>query len=347
MLKAKYQTERSWPQRLMIGVMLGGLFAVAIAAVWLPRGSVRASTDKAPIQQGVVEVPVQFENAAEIPLVITEAVLSFGELHAATLSGTTSSGMTISMTRKGESMRDFDFMVKMLNQGDRRITEVAVEVGNGPLMRMSCHTIARSSAPDADSRPQGVGAQEPSIFKLRVQLEETIEGETVMNHLHDFRLKMLGVKFEGEAAMFWSEAARNSYPQEGIRTVVPKPKLKSSQPANQDVSSESFRQDDPVQPMSAFLRPKILYREKASYTKEARDQKVEGTVVLTLVFTADGNIENIHVARGLPHGLTEAAIQAAKAIRFDPAMRDGQPISVRGNIEYSFRLEESVKQDNQ
>jgi hypothetical protein len=45
--------------------------------------------------------------------------------------------------------------------------------------------------------------------------------------------------------------------------------------------------------------------------------------------------------------LTEAAIEAAKAIRFEPAMKDGQPFSVRGNIEYSFRLEESGERKEQ
>ncbi|MEP7341356.1 MAG: TonB family protein [Acidobacteriota bacterium] len=70
-------------------------------------------------------------------------------------------------------------------------------------------------------------------------------------------------------------------------------------------------------------------------------------MVLNLVFTADGNIENIRVVRGLPHGLTEAAIEAAKAIRFESAVKNGQPSSVRGNIEYSFRLEESVERKDQ
>jgi outer membrane biosynthesis protein TonB len=41
----------------------------------------------------------------------------------------------------------------------------------------------------------------------------------------------------------------------------------------------------------------------------------------------------------LPHGLTEKAIEAAKKIRFNPAVRDGQPVSVRGNLEYTFNLD--------
>ena len=107
---------------------------------------------------------------------------------------------------------------------------------------------------------------------------------------------------------------------------------------DQGKKAKQKEDDQSVLPMSADLRPKILYKEKAQYTKEARDEKVEGIVVLNMVFGADAKITNIRVVRGLPAGLTEAAIEAAKKIRFEPAMKDGQPVSVRGDIEYSFRL---------
>jgi TonB family protein len=96
---------------------------------------------------------------------------------------------------------------------------------------------------------------------------------------------------------------------------------------------------DRVQPMTASLKPTVLYKEKPPYTKEARDNRVEGTVVLNLVFTAEGKITNIRVVRGLPHGLTENAIRAAEKILFNPALKNGAPVSVRGNLEFKFMLE--------
>jgi Gram-negative bacterial TonB protein C-terminal len=42
------------------------------------------------------------------------------------------------------------------------------------------------------------------------------------------------------------------------------------------------------------------------------------------------------VIRGLPYGLTERAIEAAKKIRFNPAMENGQPVNVRGSLEFPF-----------
>jgi TonB family protein len=91
-----------------------------------------------------------------------------------------------------------------------------------------------------------------------------------------------------------------------------------------------------VEPMTASLKPTILYKEKAKYTEEARRTGVHGTVVLNVVFRADGAITNIRVLRGLPDGLTEKAIEAATKIRFQPAVRNGTPVSVRGTLEFTF-----------
>ncbi|MCI0661632.1 MAG: energy transducer TonB [Acidobacteria bacterium] len=90
--------------------------------------------------------------------------------------------------------------------------------------------------------------------------------------------------------------------------------------------------------MTSLLRPTILYKEKATYTQKARDRGIEGVVILNVIFSADGKIAEIKVVRGLPDGLTEKAIEAAQKIRFEPAMKDGVPVNVRGNLEFSFNL---------
>src|SRR5215813_7935632 len=93
-----------------------------------------------------------------------------------------------------------------------------------------------------------------------------------------------------------------------------------------------------IEPMTADLRPKLLYREKARFTDKARDEGVQGTVVLQVVFNVNESITDIKVIRGLPYGLTENAIDAAKKIKFTPAMKDGTPVSVRGSLEFAFNL---------
>ncbi len=95
--------------------------------------------------------------------------------------------------------------------------------------------------------------------------------------------------------------------------------------------------DDPFT-ATRTLKPTILYKEKAKYTEEARQQRVQGVVVLSVVFGADSRLHYIRVIHGLPHGLTETALAAAQLIRFRPAIHQGRPVSVRANLEYNFAL---------
>jgi TonB family protein len=95
-----------------------------------------------------------------------------------------------------------------------------------------------------------------------------------------------------------------------------------------------------VYEMSETLRPTILYREKVVYTPEALANKVRGTVVLNVIFGADGDIRVLRVVRGLPHGLTGQALKAAQRVRFEPAVKDGKPVDVRGDMEFSFDLDQ-------
>ena len=61
-------------------------------------------------------------------------------------------------------------------------------------------------------------------------------------------------------------------------------------------------------------------------------------VKLRLALRADGTVSDISVVKGLPHGLTERAIEAAKKIRFTPAQREGRNVSQWISVEYNFNI---------
>ena len=82
----------------------------------------------------------------------------------------------------------------------------------------------------------------------------------------------------------------------------------------------------------------ILSKPNPSYSTEARTIKLEGDVVLEVIFLASGQLQVIRVVSGLGHGLDEAAIQAAKLIRFRPAERNGQAVDFHAHVRIEFRL---------
>ena len=82
----------------------------------------------------------------------------------------------------------------------------------------------------------------------------------------------------------------------------------------------------------------ILDKPRPQYTAEGRSLRLEGDVVLDLVFLANGSVQVNHVISGLGHGLDEAAVRAAQEIKFKPAKRDGQPVDFPARVRIEFRL---------
>lgn len=82
----------------------------------------------------------------------------------------------------------------------------------------------------------------------------------------------------------------------------------------------------------------VTYKPRPGYTDEARQNNVRGTVVLSITFQANGSIGSISTVRGLPYGLTEKAIAAARQMRFTPAMRNGQAYTVRKQVHFNFTI---------
>jgi TonB family protein len=63
---------------------------------------------------------------------------------------------------------------------------------------------------------------------------------------------------------------------------------------------------------------------------------LSGTVKLLLVLSADGTVKHILVLQPSHQPLTESAIEAARKIRFEPAIKDGHPVSSVLMMEYGF-----------
>ena len=82
----------------------------------------------------------------------------------------------------------------------------------------------------------------------------------------------------------------------------------------------------------------ILDKPRPQYTADGRSLRIEGDVVLDMVFQANGTVQVNGVISGLGHGLDEAAVRAAQQIKFKPAKRDGQPIDFPARVRIEFRL---------
>jgi TonB family protein len=88
----------------------------------------------------------------------------------------------------------------------------------------------------------------------------------------------------------------------------------------------------------ATIPVEITFKPQPVYTDEARGLKLEGEVLLEVMFNANGTLHVNRVVRGLGHGLDEAAMAAANKMRFKPALRIGQPVDSTAVVHVVFQL---------
>ena len=91
-------------------------------------------------------------------------------------------------------------------------------------------------------------------------------------------------------------------------------------------------------PTEVTTKARILSKPSPMYTEDARRNQVTGMVALLLVFSADGSVRGFIPIKTLSMGLTETCIEAARRIRFTPAMINGTPVSQFIRVEYNFNI---------
>jgi TonB family protein len=90
----------------------------------------------------------------------------------------------------------------------------------------------------------------------------------------------------------------------------------------------------------------LLERVEPDYPEDAKQQHIQGPVVLKALVNADGSVREVKVASGDSH-LVKAASDAVRQWRFRPHLRAGKPIEFETRITVNFQLPESSSLNNQ
>jgi protein TonB len=98
----------------------------------------------------------------------------------------------------------------------------------------------------------------------------------------------------------------------------------------------------PAQPQkvrvpSVIAEGNLIHDVKPYYPPQARQAKIEGTVVLLAVIDKDGSVRDVQVKSGAPL-LAQAAIEAVRQWRYKPYLLRGQPVEVDTQITINFTL---------
>jgi len=92
-----------------------------------------------------------------------------------------------------------------------------------------------------------------------------------------------------------------------------------------------------VRVSSRVMGELVIKKVAPQYPEEARRAHIQGTVLLQVVVSKNGTVEDVQLISGPPE-LTEAAIKAVKHWKYKPYLLQGEPVEVETIIQVNFSL---------
>jgi TonB family protein len=113
------------------------------------------------------------------------------------------------------------------------------------------------------------------------------------------------------------------------------PGFESSFPATEDANIHAYY----FPGLDDVSLPKCIYCPDPEFSDEARRNKMEGSVVVSVRIDEHGTIREVRVVQDPGYGLARQAVNILSRWRLNPSKDpDGNPIPVRATLEVTFRL---------
>jgi protein TonB len=185
--------------------------------------------------------------------------------------------------------------------GDILASEMTLELREGPEPLSQTMVVAEVpvEAPKRIAREETVPAELPHVTDAQIKIEEVAPSPSTEDN-----------------PVIFSAEKRETSPERPVFT------------------SSSVQTDG-----SAMARPDYLFNPRPAYPKEARRQRQQGLVVLSVLVNEAGEPVHVDVASSSGHKLLdEAAISAVKCWRFVPARVGDSKVASRVEIPIRFIL---------
>jgi len=198
--------------------------------------------------------------------------------------------------------------------------------------------VARQAAelPLAGGRVQGFYSYEGASFEVRLDVRPAKDGSLtvaaqMLRNNHLLSAPEVRQAF-GERAILSSTGGPES---PFLFFIVEVDRASQAAPAGRGLPL-AWPKDAKVVDGKKILLPKILRKVDPVYTPAAKKARVTGTVILRLLVGKTGDVEGVEVLKGLPEGLTDAALKAVRQWKYEPVRVDGKPAAVFFTITVNF-----------
>jgi len=103
-----------------------------------------------------------------------------------------------------------------------------------------------------------------------------------------------------------------------------------------DMVPDSIKQVAAVTPPDLQGGRRAL-RDDVEYPEEASENRTGGVVHVSFVVDTNGHPQNVEVSRGAGYAFNQAALDAVRRQRFEPATQDGRPVCFPMTLPINFR----------
>jgi len=237
-------------------------------------------------------------------------------------------------------------LLKTRNFSPRRRTLLLIAASL--LLAMPCIAAARFAL------SFNASTQEPStvsLQELKENAEQRAKQERAIVELlqqrvelkEKMRLTPQGQRAEVEARLV--EVERNLEEHKRMleqsakgRELLAKVRMESIADEEARVREEKEKLEAEQQLKNGDRRARLIYHLEPSYPSDAREKKIEGAVVLRFTVNHEGIPQSIQVKRSLYPSLDQAAVESVSKWRFEPAMKNGEVVSMWLEAEVVFNL---------
>ena len=107
-------------------------------------------------------------------------------------------------------------------------------------------------------------------------------------------------------------------------------------PAAESVPPASSPAPTP-EPIGETREPRVIRRVEPIYPPIARSQGIGGRVTVRITVAADGSVENVKIEQSTSPLFNQAALKAARQMRFEPGLVNGKPVRADYLQTFNFR----------
>lgn len=210
------------------------------------------------------------------------------------------------------------------------VTVQKIKLTNSQLEIHGQRNVLISNGKDGTSAGEKIG-----YFSIKHKVHITIQLDTA-------HTESLAIAVQKIFAFSVQELLENQTPSQrekwlaSLASFVPEPKPITDPKPDTVSSIAGF--DKIYSPKRGVTPPRLIFFTDPEFPPDAREKKIGGISVVSLIVDQAGNPEHIRIIQPLGSGFDEKAIAAVSQYRFKPALLNDQPVNVELHIEVNFRF---------